>query len=123
MLFPRPFRPARNGQWVVEELNTMRDFRFTASVVDEFIQFVGLYPVGTLVELNSGEVGVVVEQNRVRRLKPRVMVLLGPDKTRNHSAGILNLLGDPLVSDGLPYRITRILPPGAYDLDPREFYL
>jgi HD-GYP domain-containing protein (c-di-GMP phosphodiesterase class II) len=123
MLFPRPFRPARDGQWVLNELNAMRDYRFTASVVDEFVQFVGLYPVGTLVELNSGEVGVVVEQNRVRRLKPRIMVLLGPDKTRNLSAGILNLLNDPMVSDGVPYRIASILPPGAYDLDPREFYL
>ena len=124
MTFPRPFRPARNGQWILDEINSMRDHRFTASVVDEFIQFVGLYPVGTLVELNSGEVGVVIEQNRVRRLKPRIMIMLGPDKTRNHSAGILNLLNDPLVSaDGEPYRIVRILPPGTYDLDPREFYL
>jgi HD-GYP domain-containing protein (c-di-GMP phosphodiesterase class II) len=123
MAFPRPFRQARNGQWIIEEINGMRDHRFTASVVDEFIQFVGLYPVGTLVELNSGEVGVVVEQNRVRRLKPRVMVLLGPDKSRNNSAGILNLLNDPLIGDGVPYRIVRILPPGAHGLDPREFYL
>lgn len=123
MAFPRPFRPARNGQWIIEEINGMRDNRFSASVVDEFVQFVGLYPVGTLVELNSGEVGVVVEQNRVRRLKPRVMVLLGPDKSRNHSAGILNLLNDPLVGDGVPYRIVSILPPGAYGIDPREFYL
>ena len=123
MAYPRPFRPARNGQWIIEEINGMRDNRFSASVVDEFVQFVGLYPVGTLVELNSGEVGVVVEQNRVRRLKPRVMVLLGPDKSRNHSAGILNLLNDPLVGDGVPYRIVSILPPGAYGIDPREFYL
>ena len=123
MIFPRPFRPARNGQWVIDELNSMRGHRFTASVVDEFIQFVGLYPVGTLVELNSGEVGVVVEQNRVRRLKPRVMILLGPDKTRNQSAGTLNLLNDPMVSQGIPYRIIGILPPGAHDIDPREFYL
>lgn len=123
MLSPRPFRPARAGQWVVEEINDMRDGRFTASVVDEFIQFVGLYPVGTIVELNSGEVGVVIEQNRVRRLKPRVMLLLGPDKTRNSSPGVLNLLNDPHVSEGLPYRILRDLPAGAFGLDPREFYL
>jgi putative nucleotidyltransferase with HDIG domain len=123
MLSPRPFRPARLGQWVIEEINSMRNIRFTAAVVDEFVQFVGLYPVGTLVELNSGEVGVVVEQNRVRRLKPRIMLLLGPDKTRNSSPGILNLLSDPLVRDGVPYRILRDLPPGSFGLDPTEFYL
>ncbi|HZV55737.1 MAG TPA: HD domain-containing phosphohydrolase [Rhodocyclaceae bacterium] len=123
MLYPRAFRPARNGQWVIEEVNSMRDKRFTGSVVDEFVQFVGLYPVGTLVELNSGEVGVVYEQNRVRRLKPRIMLLLGPDKTRNTSPGILNLLNDPLVREGLPYQIVRILPTGSFGLDPKEFYL
>jgi HD-GYP domain-containing protein (c-di-GMP phosphodiesterase class II) len=122
MSYPRVFRPARNPQWVIDEINAMRDTRFTASVVDEFIQFVGLYPVGTLVELNSGEVGVVYEQNRVRRLKPRIMVLLGPDKSRNSSPGILNLLSDPLVSDGLPYKIERVLPAGSFGLDPKEFY-
>jgi putative nucleotidyltransferase with HDIG domain len=123
MLSPRPFRPARMGQWVIEEINSMRNIRFTAAVVDEFVQFVGLYPVGTLIELNSGEVGVVIEQNRVRRLKPRIMLLLGPDKTRNTSPGILNLLNDPLVHEGMPYRILRDLPPGSFGLDPREFYL
>jgi HD-GYP domain-containing protein (c-di-GMP phosphodiesterase class II) len=123
MLYPRSFRPARNGQWIVDEINNMRDRRFTASVVDEFIQFVGLYPVGTLVELNSGEVGVVFEQNRVRRLKPRVLVLLGPDKSRNPSPGILNLLTDPMICEGKPYQISRILPAGSFGLDPKEFYL
>jgi HD-GYP domain-containing protein (c-di-GMP phosphodiesterase class II) len=123
MMAPRPYRPARNSQWIIDEINGMRDSRFTGPVVDEFVQFIGLYPVGTLVELNSGEVGVVFEQNRVRRLKPRIMLLLGPDKTRNPSPGMLNLLNDPLVRDGLPYRIVRTLPPGAYGLDPREFYL
>lgn len=119
---PRAFRPARNPQWVLDEINSMRDERFSASVIDEFIQFVGVYPIGTLVELNSGEVAVVYEQNRIRRLKPRVLVLLGPDKTRNPSPGILNLLNDPLVREGLPYRIVRVLPAGSFGLDPKEFY-
>lgn len=123
MSYPRAFRPARNPQWVTDEINSMRDVSFSASVIDEFIRFIGLYPVGTLVELNSGEVAVVFEQNRVRRMKPRVMVLLGPDKTRNHSPGILNLLNDPQISDGVPYRIVRVLPSGAFGLDPKEFYL
>jgi HD-GYP domain-containing protein (c-di-GMP phosphodiesterase class II) len=123
MLYPRSFRPARKSQWIIDQINTMRDRHFTASVVDEFVQFIGIYPVGTLVELNSGEVGVVFEQNRVRRLKPRIMVLLGPDKSPNPSPGIINLLNDPLVKDGMPYKIVRVLPSGSFGLDPKEFYL
>ena len=123
MSYPRSFRPARGHQWIIDEINNMRDRFFSAPVIDEFIQFVGFYPVGTLVELNSGEVGAVYEQNRVRRLKPRIMILLGPDKTHNTAYGILNLLSDPLIKEGTPYRITRVLPPGSYGLDPKEFYL
>ena len=123
MLYPRAFRPARKSQWIIDQINTMRDRHFTAPVVDEFVQFIGIYPVGTLVELNSGEVGVVFEQNRVRRLKPRIMVLLGPDKSRNRSPGVLNLLIDPMVSEGVPYKIVRVLPSGSFGIDPKEFYL
>ena len=123
MLYPRSFRPARKSQWIIDQINAMRDRAFTASVVDEFVQFIGIYPVGTLVELNSGEVGVVFEQNRVRRLKPRIMVLLGPDKSPNPSPGIVNLLNDPLVREGVPYQIVRVLPSGSFGLDPKEFYL
>ena len=31
---------------------------FHGGVVDQFIQSIGVFPVGTLVELNSGEVGI-----------------------------------------------------------------
>ena len=58
----------------------MRDRVFRDTLVDQFVQCIGIYPVGSLVELNSGEVAVVIGQNRVRRLKPRVMVLLAPTR-------------------------------------------
>ena len=47
----------------------------------QLVQCLGLYPIGSLVELNTGEVGVVIQQNSVRRLKPRIMVILNPDKS------------------------------------------
>ena len=39
------------------------DFNFDKRLVEQFIRFIGIYPVGTLVKLESGLVGVVVEQN------------------------------------------------------------
>ncbi len=119
----RPWGDALSPQEALEEINKLRNTWFSESVVDAFIQCVGLYPVGTLVELNSDEVGVVISQNRVRRLKPRVLVLLGPDKTPNAHPATLDLLFDPVSPGGSPYAIRHALPPGAYGIDPQEFYL
>jgi hypothetical protein len=119
----RPWGDALSPQQALEEINKLRDGWFSASVVDAFIQCVGLYPVGTLVELSSGEVAVVIGQNRIRRLKPRVLVLLAPDKSPNKHPAPIDLLFDPMSPDGSPYAIRRALPPGAHGIDPQEFYL
>jgi HD-GYP domain-containing protein (c-di-GMP phosphodiesterase class II) len=119
----RPWGDALSPQQALEEVNTLRDVWFSASVVDAFIQCVGLYPVGTLVELSSGEVAVVIGQNRIRRLKPRVLILLAPDKSPNKHPAPIDLLFDPVAPDGSAYAIRRALPPGAYGIDPQEFYL
>jgi hypothetical protein len=92
-------------------------------LVDQLIQCVGLYPIGSLVELNSGEVGVVIQQNQVRRLKPRVMIVLGPDKSVERKPRTIDLIMDPPCGTGEPYRIIHSLPMDAYGIDPTEFYL
>jgi len=56
----------------VAKLYELRDVEFQSDLVVEFIRAIGLYPTGTIVELNTGEVAVVVEQNFQRRLKPKV---------------------------------------------------
>lgn len=119
----RPWGAALSPQEALEKINRMRATWFAESVVDAFIQCIGLYPVGTLVELNTEEVGVVIGQNRVRRLKPRLLMLLGPDKTPNRHPTTIDLLYDPLTPTGEPYQIRRALAPGAYGIDPQEFYL
>ena len=48
---------------------------FQEELVIEFIEAMGLYPLGTLVKLSSGEKAVVVKQNVGRRLKPSVLIL------------------------------------------------
>ncbi|MBL8471183.1 MAG: HD-GYP domain-containing protein [Rhodocyclaceae bacterium] len=119
----RAYGVAVENQRALEQIYARRGKQFSENTVDQFIQCIGLYPVGTLVELNTGEVAVVVEQNRVRRLKPRVMVLLGPDKSPNRFPPMLDLITDPLAFGDTSYRIVRALPVGSHGIDPREFYL
>ena len=44
----------------------------------KFVQAIGVFPVGSMIELSSGEIGVVVAHNPVRRLEPKVLVLSNP---------------------------------------------
>src|SRR5690606_12448294 len=119
----RVYSDAVSSQHAMETLNRLRGKQFRDVLVDQFIQCIGLYPIGTLVELNTGEVAVVIQQNQVRRLRPTVLVLLGPDKTVERFPRTLNLLMQPATPEGLPYRITQALPPDSYGIDPADFYL
>lgn len=110
------------SQMALEEVHQLRDKKFSGVLIDQMVQFLGMYPVTTLVELNTGEVGVVIEQNSVRRLLPRVLVLLNPDKSHNPHPSTLNLINLPKTPNGEPYTITRSLPPNSYDLNPSNYY-
>ena len=48
---------------------------FQEELVVEFIEAIGLYPLGTLVELSTGETAIVVKHNPARRLKPEVLII------------------------------------------------
>ena len=61
-------------------LYSYKNTTFQKELIEQFIQTVGLYPSGSLVELSSGEVAVIIEINALRRLRPNIMVLLDENK-------------------------------------------
>ena len=110
-------------QQALDEIHRLSGKQFSDQLVDQLVQFMGMYPVSSLVELNTGEVGVVIQQNQVRRLLPRLMLLLDPTKTRYEAPVILNLLNSPNTPAGEPYRIKRSLAPDSFGLNPSDFFL
>lgn len=106
---------------VLKYLSRHRGLEFDAALVEEFIQAIGIYPTGTLVKLSDGCVGAVIEQNRLRRLQPKVMLVLDNAQQPLAAFQTVDLLLQN--SSASPLFIVECLEPGAYGIDPEEFFL
>lgn len=116
---PRPYAEAISPHQALQMLSNWSGSQFQGDMVEQFIQSIGVFPVGSLVELSTGEVAVVVTHNKFKRLRPRVLILTEADKRICVNPRSLNLLFD--VSER-PVHIRSGLPSRAYGLDPRDFY-
>jgi HD-GYP domain-containing protein (c-di-GMP phosphodiesterase class II) len=119
----RPYAAASSSYEALRSLNGWAGEFFHEPLVQQFVSSIGVFPVGSLIELSTGEVAIVVAHNKVRRLKPRVLVVTGPDKTRSPHPAMLDLLYDTKAGGEEPVFIKRGLPAGAHDLDLKDFYL
>jgi len=119
----RPYAEPLSSYDAMRQLQGWSGTYFNAGLVEQFIQAIGIFPVGTLVELSSGEIGVVLEQNRALRLRPKVLVISTRDKTPLKIPVTLDLLyGGGSAADQRPY-IRRGLPTESSAIDPKEYYL
>ena len=116
----RPYAEAISPHEALQMLSNWSGTQFHADMVEQFIQSNGVFPVGSLVELSTGEVAVVVTHSKLKRLRPKVLVVAEADKSHCKHPAMRDLLYD--VSDNPAY-IRRGLPSSAYGLDPSEYYL
>ena len=124
MTSKRPHVPAHARHEALQELYRNRDRLYHGELVEQFTGCLGVYPTGSLVELNTGEVAVVMAQNPSRRLRPLVMLLTDPGKAPLREFQQLDLMRQqdgPAVDPSVG--IVRALPVGAYGLDPAELFL
>ena len=124
MTSSRPYSQQKSHEMVIKEMYARKDIEFQGDLLETFIQSLGTYPTGSLVELNTGEVGIVLQQNKISRLRPRVMIILNREKEFNNYFPIINLLSkEQDKKEGKTIEISRTLEAGAYGIDPTEFYL
>ncbi len=119
----RPYAAAVSSYEALRSINGWGGDFFHEPLVQQFVSSVGVFPVGSLIELSTGEVAVVVAHNKLRRLKPRVLVVTGPDKTPVAHPAMIDLLYDPKMGGEEGVFIKRGLASGAYGLDLRDYYL
>lgn len=102
----------------VSELYELRGLKYQAELVEQFIQAIGLYPTGSLIELSTGEVGAVVAVNGLRRLRPSLVMIL--DKNKEALPQFVQM---DLSKTCKAITIVRGLPVGAYGIDMNELFI
>jgi len=106
----------------IKQMYEWRGFDFQPELIEAFIQALGVYPTGTLVELTSGEVGIVVKENPGKRLRPQVLVILDADKNQYIDFREMDL-ASATEEGNSNIEIAKTLEPGAHGLDPETLYI
>ena len=120
MTSERHFAKASSPSIVTRKLYAWRDKLFQGELVEEFIQAVGMYPAGTLVQLSTGEVGIVTAVAKTQRLRPQILLLLDKNKKRISDLVPIDLAETKVNEEGTPINIVKSLEPGAFGLDPTK---
>jgi len=112
------YSPACAAYDAAREMNEMRDRTFHAEVVEQFLKTIGMFPTGSIVELNDASVALVLEQNSSNPLHPKVLLLQDSAHRK---------MDPPLVfteNDWLDRNlwITRGHEHGAFGIDPTAYF-
>ena len=119
----RSYSPAVSSHEAIKQMYEWSGVDFQPEMIEQFIQCLGIYPTGSLVELSTGEVGAILSQNRVRRLRPKIMLILDQHKVAYEHFPIIDLVKEETDKNGDPIEIIATHEPGAFGIDPKSFYL
>ncbi len=119
MITTTPHREAISEHKALQNIYNLRDKSFQQSLVEQFMQCMGVYPTGSLVELSSGAVGAILSQNTQQKLKPKVLMLLDENKRPYKKRRVFDLTRQ----DEMPLHILKSLENNTYGIDVKQVAL
>ncbi|CAM2987283.1 HD-GYP domain-containing protein [Shewanella amazonensis] len=111
----RCYKEAMSPAAAFKILLSLTPFHLDTDLVYEFIRCIGVYPVGSLVELSDGRVGIVWESKDRDALSPVVKCFYSLKHKRYTEVNFVDLLKSDL-------NIERGVSPSSLDVDPKPFY-
>lgn len=117
-------RVYQKGRPHLEALNIMTKAsgpHLDPNLTIRFIECLGIYPPGSIVEMNNGEVGIVVEINPKQKIRPKVILLLDEHK-HNQAERLVDLSKIDLDASGQKYTIRRTARADEFAIDIDKYY-
>lgn len=117
-------RVYQNGKTHLEAIKILTqasEDQLDSGLVVKFIESLGIYPPGNIVEMSNGEIAVVIEVNPVKKLKPKITMLLNESKERVNPR-LVDLAKIDLDASGNSYQIKRMIRAEEYDIDIKLLY-
>ncbi len=119
MTTKQTYREARSPSEALQELYALRGKQFDEDMVIKFIDAVGIFPPGSIVELLNGEIGIVLA-NTADKLRPRVIIILDSQQEPVHQR-VVDLSQMDVDCEGKVYQIKTTLSDGSYGIDVADF--
>ena len=117
-------RVYKKGKTHLEAINIMTKASGTqldSGLVIKFIECLGIYPPGNVVEMGNGEVAVVIEANQAHRLRPKITMLLNKNK-QIVKPRLVDLAKISTDANGTPYAIKRMVRTEEYNININQLY-
>ena len=102
--------------YLYQNKNTLYD----AKLLNHFIHLIGIYAPGSLVEMNTGEVGIIIEVDKNKAIKPKILLVLGSDK-RSKNKRIIDLSKGNATLVNTRYSIKKSLVHGAFGIQVEDY--
>lgn len=113
----RAYHDGLSPQETLSRLYDMGGHGLDQKLVETFIRCIGIYPIGTLVELTNGQVALVVGLNENQKLRPVVMLLREADHVTPTERRLINLASEVWHDIPDAPMVRHVLPPGSLNLD------
>ncbi len=115
MISDKPYSKGMTTLDACRHIYQCKDTLYDKTILGHFIHFIGIYAPGSLVEMNSGEVGIIIETDNEEGIKPRILLILGSDKEEKNER-IIDLKKGDISFTNTPYIIKKSLSNGAYGI-------
>jgi len=115
----RIYHTALNPVQALKEIYTQRQILFDEDLLEQFIKFLGIYPPGALVKLESGFLAIVIESGRENILQPVVRLVYDLNK----SMPIVPRNLDLSKGVGELHRIIETVNPATYNIKVTDYLL
>ncbi|WP_198265684.1 HD-GYP domain-containing protein [sulfur-oxidizing endosymbiont of Gigantopelta aegis] len=120
MISDKPYSKGITTLDACRHIYQCKDSLYDKTILGHFIHFIGIYAPGSLVEMNTGEVGIIIETNNEDGIKPKILLVLGSDKQEKNERVVDLKRGDITFTNTL-YTIKKSLSNGAYGIQIEEY--